>query len=156
MLTRNRKFLSQSLEQAKQIGNNQIVFICLAFMSHRFFANIVSDQAEKAARAAFFNAKKSQDSLWQSVAGEMLAGNYSQLLGCDSVLTQLLDCLARKGDHEASYTQRKDVHSHQVAVAQNLGQFRQAPQYEPEPAMIDPQSQFYQQMDPHSQYYYGS
>jgi hypothetical protein len=74
VLKPRRKFLSQSLEMAKQIGNNQVVFICLAFMSHRFFANIVSEQAEKATKAAYINAKKCQDSLWQNVAGEMLAG----------------------------------------------------------------------------------
>jgi hypothetical protein len=45
-------------------------------MCDRFFKGVVSEQAEKSAKAAYQNAKKGRDSLWALMSGEMYAGKF--------------------------------------------------------------------------------
>jgi hypothetical protein len=105
-LLRSKKLLSQTLQTANKIGLKQPVYIILAFMSHRFFASIVSEQAEKSARAAWINARKGKDSLWSAVGGEMLA-----------------DCLGRKGEIERAAEQRRGEGESWAKVEANLGRW---------------------------------
>lgn len=48
-------------------------------MCHRFFNGVVSEQAEKSARAAWINSKKGRDNLWTLVSGRMLQGKHCLL-----------------------------------------------------------------------------
>ena len=43
-------------------------------MCHRFFNGVVSEQAEKSARAAYLNSKKGKDNMWSLMSGRMLEG----------------------------------------------------------------------------------
>jgi hypothetical protein len=83
-LVKTKNYLSLALRNAAAAGNVQLTFIVLNFMCHRFFSGVVSEQAEKSAKAAMQNAKKGRDTLWTFMGGQMYA-----------------DCLGRKGnDHE--------------------------------------------------------
>lgn len=76
ILTSFRKFLATALQSAQQLANQQIIFIVLSFMCHRFFNGVVSEQAEKSARAAYLNSKKGKDNMWSLMSGRMLEGNF--------------------------------------------------------------------------------
>lgn len=78
-LVKTKNYLSVALQLATQCTNQQMTFIVLNFMCHRFFAGVVSEQAEKSAKAALQNAMKGRDSLWTLMGGEMYAGELCPL-----------------------------------------------------------------------------
>ena len=57
-LIKSKKFLATSLQLAQTLANQQLIFLVLSFMCNRFFNGVVSEQAEKSARAAYVNARK--------------------------------------------------------------------------------------------------
>lgn len=73
-LVKTKNYLSVALQLATQCANQQMTFIVLNFMCSRFFAGVVSEQAEKSAKAALQNAMKGRDGLWTLMGGEMYAG----------------------------------------------------------------------------------
>lgn len=73
-LVKTKNFLSLALRCASAAANHQLTFVILAFMCKRFFSGVVSEQAEKSARAALQNANRGRDNLWSYVSGEMYAG----------------------------------------------------------------------------------
>ena len=75
-LVKTKNYLSLALQLATQTTNQQLTFILLSFMCHRFFSGVVSEQAEKSARAALQNATRGRDSLWSLMGGEMFAGKF--------------------------------------------------------------------------------
>lgn len=75
-LVKTKNHLAMALQMATGAANQQLTYIVLSFMYHRFFAGVVSEQAEKSARAALQNAKKGRDDLWTLMAGEMYAGEF--------------------------------------------------------------------------------
>lgn len=85
-LVKTKNYLSMALQLATQTTNQQLTFIVLSFMCHRFFSGVVSDQAEKSAKAALQNASRGRDSLWTLVAGEMYAGKLLPSLSLSSEL----------------------------------------------------------------------
>ena len=98
-LVKTKNYLSLALRTAAAASNVQLTFIVLNFMCHRFFAGVVSEQAEKSAKAAMQNAKKGRDTLWTYMGGQMYA-----------------DCLARKGNdlEEARQRDMNEVARRQV------------------------------------------
>jgi deoxyxylulose-5-phosphate synthase len=70
---RTKQKLQSALTAAKQSSNNQIPCLVLNFMCWKFFTGVVSEQAEKSARASQVLARKIQDALWISVADGVLA-----------------------------------------------------------------------------------
>lgn len=78
-LVKTKNYLSVALQLATQCANQQMTFIVLNFMCHRFFAGVVSEQAEKSAKAALQNAMKGRDGLWTLMGGEMYAGKIPHL-----------------------------------------------------------------------------
>lgn len=116
-----RKFLATALQSAQQLANQQIIFIVLSFMCHRFFNGVVSEQAEKSARAAYLNSKKGKDNMWSLMSGRMLEGNFHKKP--DRWLRLLtwtsLDCLARQG-HELDEEESRVLHASWEVVTQNL------------------------------------
>lgn len=71
-----KTYLSAALSGAKATANTQLLCITLSVMCHRFFTNVVGEQAEKSALAATIHAQKSGSALWMSVADGMLAQCY--------------------------------------------------------------------------------
>ena len=71
-----KSYLGAALSGAQATANTQFLCITLNVMCSKFFANVVGDQAEKSALAASFQAKKSGNTLWRSVAEGMLAHCY--------------------------------------------------------------------------------
>ncbi|KAG0129830.1 cohesin loading factor [Tuber indicum] len=102
-LVKTKNYLSLALQLATQTTNQQLTFILLSFMCHRFFSGVVSEQAEKSARAALQNATRGRDSLWSLMGGEMFA-----------------DCLARKGNEYEAMRQRDLNEEPRNAVVANL------------------------------------
>lgn len=102
-LVKTKNLLSLALRCASGASNHQLTFIILSFMCQRFFQGVVSEQAEKSARAALQNANKGRDNLWSYVAGEMYA-----------------DCLARKGNVFEEQKQRQMNADNAAKVVQNL------------------------------------
>jgi hypothetical protein len=102
-LVTTKNYLSTALRQAAAAGNVQLTFIVLNFMCHRFFNGVVSEQAEKSAKAAMQNAKKGRDTLWTLMGGQMYA-----------------DCLARKGNEVEESKQRQMNEDARVQVIRNL------------------------------------
>lgn len=102
-LVKTKNHLSDALRLASKAGNVQLTFIVLNFMCHRFFSGVVSEQAEKSAKAAWQNAKKGRDMLWTLMGGQMYA-----------------DCLARKGNDLEESRQRAMNGEARVAVVRNL------------------------------------
>ncbi|RPB16123.1 hypothetical protein P167DRAFT_469987, partial [Morchella conica CCBAS932] len=72
-LVKTKNWLSVALQLATQCANQQMTYIVLNFMCQRFFTGVVSEQAEKSARAALQNAMKGRDGLWSLMGGEMYA-----------------------------------------------------------------------------------
>jgi hypothetical protein len=70
-----KTFLGSALEAAKSTSNKQFLCITLAVMCNRFFVGVVGTQADKAGRAAVFQAKRTRNTLWMSVTNGMLAEN---------------------------------------------------------------------------------
>lgn len=70
---KTKQYLSQALQAARTIGNNQITCITLGLMSWKYFRGVVGEQAEKSARAGHAMAKKAGNHLWISVTDNMLA-----------------------------------------------------------------------------------
>ena len=70
---KTKQYLSQALQAARTISNNQITAITLGLMSWKYFKGVVGEQAEKSARAGHAMAKKAGNHLWVSVADAMLA-----------------------------------------------------------------------------------
>jgi hypothetical protein len=71
-----KQYLGNALAGAQATVNTQLLCITLNVMCSKFFANVVGEQAEKSAKAATFQAKKSGNTLWRSVAEGMLARCY--------------------------------------------------------------------------------
>jgi hypothetical protein len=71
-----KSYLGAALSGAQATANTQFLCITLNVMCSKFFANVVGDQAEKSAKAASFQANKSGNTLWRSVAEGMLAQYY--------------------------------------------------------------------------------
>ncbi|KAI9813789.1 MAG: hypothetical protein M1827_003579 [Pycnora praestabilis] len=72
-IIKTKQYLQFALQAAKSVANTQLMCVTLNFMSWRFFRGVVGEQAEKSARAGMTLAKKGRNSLWTSVAGNMLA-----------------------------------------------------------------------------------
>ncbi|KAF8248864.1 hypothetical protein K440DRAFT_599777 [Wilcoxina mikolae CBS 423.85] len=102
-LVKTKNYLSHALRTAAAAGNVQLTFIVLNFMCHRFFAGVVSEQAEKSAKAAMQNAKKGRDTLWTYMGGQMYA-----------------DCLGRKGNDIEESRQRQMNEVAKKEVVRNL------------------------------------
>lgn len=102
-LVKTKNYLSLALRTAAAASNVQLTFIVLNFMCHRFFAGVVSEQAEKSAKAAMQNAKKGRDTLWTYMGGQMYA-----------------DCLARKGNDLEEARQRDMNEVARQQVVRNL------------------------------------
>lgn len=102
-LVKTKNYLSMALQFAAQCSNQQLTYIILSFMCHRFFAGVVSEQAEKSAKAALQNAKRGRDSLWTLMGGEMYA-----------------DCLERKGNELEARKQREMNEESRRSVVQNM------------------------------------
>ncbi|KAL7266216.1 hypothetical protein RUND412_011247 [Rhizina undulata] len=102
-LVKTKNYLSMALQLASQATNQQLTYVILSFMCHRFFTGVVSEQAEKSSRAALLNAKKGRDDLWTLMGGEMYA-----------------DCLARKGSELDAERQREINKEARSKVIENL------------------------------------
>ncbi|KAI9718928.1 MAG: hypothetical protein M1812_003812 [Candelaria pacifica] len=72
-IIKTKECLQLALNHAKSVANHQLTCITLNFMSWKFFRGVISEQAEKSAKAATTLARKGHDSLWTSVADGMLA-----------------------------------------------------------------------------------
>lgn len=70
-----KTYLGSALEAAKSTSNKQFLCITLAVMCNKFFVGVVGTQADKAGRAAVFQAKRTRNTLWMSVTNGMLAEN---------------------------------------------------------------------------------
>jgi Cohesin loading factor len=70
-----KTYLGATLDATKQTCNKQFLCITLSVMCSRFFVGVVGLQADKAAKAAVFQAKRARNSLWMSVTNSMLAQN---------------------------------------------------------------------------------
>ncbi|KAF8427310.1 cohesin loading factor-domain-containing protein [Tirmania nivea] len=101
-LIKSKKFLATGLQMAQQLFNQQIMFVVLSFMCQRFFSGVVSEQAEKSARAAWVNSKKGRDNLWSLVSGRMLQ-----------------DCLRRQG-HDLDEEDQRILNGSWEAVQRNF------------------------------------
>ena len=110
-LVKTKNYLSDALRLASKAGNIQLTFIVLNFMCHRFFAGVVSEQAEKSAKAAMQNAKRGRDKLWTLMGGQMYA-----------------DCLARKGNDIEASRQRIMNDEARAEVVRNLTRYLPAQQ----------------------------
>jgi len=102
-LVKTKNHLSLALQYAVAVGNVQLTFIVLNFMCSRFFSGVVSEQAEKSAKAAMQNAKKGRDTLWTLMGGQMYA-----------------DCLERKGEEVDAMGQKESNLEVRAAVIRNL------------------------------------
>lgn len=102
-LVKTKNYLSLALRHAAAAGNVQLTFIVLNFMCHRFFSGVVSEQAEKSAKAAWQNAKRGRDTLWTLMGGQMYA-----------------DCLARKGNDLEAMRQQQMNEEARLQVVKNL------------------------------------
>jgi len=102
-LVKTKNYLSLALRHAAAAGNVQLTFIVLNFMCHRFFSGVVSEQAEKSAKAAWQNAKKGRDTLWTLMGGQMYA-----------------DCLGRKGNDLEAMRQQQMNGETSLQVIKNL------------------------------------
>ena len=71
-----KQHLGNALSGAQATMNIQLLCITLNVMCNKFFANVAGEQAEKSAMAASYQAKKSGNTLWKSVAEGMLAKAY--------------------------------------------------------------------------------
>lgn len=71
-----KNHLKRALSGAQVTTNTQFLCIALILMCKQFFSNIVGEQAEKSAMAASFQAKRSGNALWRSVAEGLLAQCY--------------------------------------------------------------------------------
>jgi hypothetical protein len=70
-----KNYLGSALEAAKSTSNKQFLCITLGVMCNKFFVGVVGTQADKAGRAAVFQAKRTRNTLWMSVTNGMLAEN---------------------------------------------------------------------------------
>ena len=68
-----KHYLQLALQVTKHTANNQLTCITLNLMGWNFFKGVVSEQAEKSARASLNLAKKGRDTLWMGVANGVLA-----------------------------------------------------------------------------------
>ncbi|KAF2268909.1 hypothetical protein CC78DRAFT_529545 [Lojkania enalia] len=67
-INRQKTLVQTALNAAQKSGNNQFIVMCLNHMTARFFTDIVSEQATKAARASRQVARQSKSSLWLAVS----------------------------------------------------------------------------------------
>ena len=102
------------------------MFVVLSFMCQRFFSGVVSEQAEKSARAAWVNSKKGRDNLWSLVSGRMLQGKLSEsrdverIILCRHLLNLVhKDCLRRQG-HDLDEEDQRILNGSWEAVQRNL------------------------------------
>jgi len=70
-----KNYLGSALEAAKSTSNKQFLCITLGVMCNKFFVGVVGTQADKAGRAAVFQAKRTRNTLWMSITNGMLAEN---------------------------------------------------------------------------------
>ncbi|KAL3427019.1 75k gamma secalin [Phlyctema vagabunda] len=74
---KSKEFLQYAMHGAQTTGNTLFLGIVLTLTYHKFFTNIVGDQALKSAHAAAATTKNSANALWASVAAGQLAQYYS-------------------------------------------------------------------------------
>ncbi|KAF2179111.1 hypothetical protein K469DRAFT_674812 [Zopfia rhizophila CBS 207.26] len=67
-INRQKTLISNALSAAQKLQNQQFTTICLTYMTSKFFADTIGDQAIKGARAARSVAKQSRNALWRAVA----------------------------------------------------------------------------------------
>ncbi|KAL1647992.1 hypothetical protein SLS58_002317 [Diplodia intermedia] len=73
-----KQCIQNALHAAKAVANNQLLAICMNYMTAAFFTNIIGEQTEKSAKAGRVLAKRAGDRLWQCVADSMLADTYEK------------------------------------------------------------------------------
>ncbi|EKG21021.1 Cohesin loading factor [Macrophomina phaseolina MS6] len=73
-----KQCIQKALHAAKAVTNNQLLCICMNYMTAAFFTNIIGEQTEKSARAGKVLARRAGDKLWQCVADHMLADTYEK------------------------------------------------------------------------------
>ncbi|KAK0661753.1 hypothetical protein DIS24_g2348 [Lasiodiplodia hormozganensis] len=77
-IVKMKQCIQQALHAAKAVANNQLLSICMNYMTAAFFTNIIGEQTEKSAKAGRVLAKRAGDRLWQCVADSMLADTYEK------------------------------------------------------------------------------
>ena len=70
---RTKENVHTALNEAKTIGNSQLLCLALNFMAEKFFRGVVGEQALKSARTSVLFARKGRNDLWRSVADGILA-----------------------------------------------------------------------------------
>lgn len=73
-----KQCIQKALHAAKAVTNNQLLCICMNYMTAAFFTNIIGEQTEKSAKAGRVLARRAGDRLWQCVADNMLADTYEK------------------------------------------------------------------------------
>lgn len=68
-----KRYLEQALPVARQMANTQLTCMALNLVGWKFLRGVISEQAEKGARAALSTAKNSNNRLWLSVSTGLLA-----------------------------------------------------------------------------------
>lgn len=87
-INRQKTFISNALSTSQKTQNYQFVAMILNYMSYRFFANTVGEQAVKSVRAARSVAKQSKSSLWRAVAYGLCVNNFMR----NGLLQDAQDC----------------------------------------------------------------
>lgn len=73
---KTKTYLRAALAAAQVSKNKHLICITLNVMCDKFFGGIVGEQADKSARAASVQSKKSGNMLWMSVADGLLARSF--------------------------------------------------------------------------------
>lgn len=77
-IVKMKQCIQLALHAAKAVSNNQLLCICMNYMTAAFFTNIIGEQTEKSAKAGRVLARRAGDRLWQCVADNMLADTYEK------------------------------------------------------------------------------
>lgn len=87
-INRQKTLTSNAISAASKVDNWQFISMALAYMSSRFFAETVGEQALKSVRAARSMAKKSRSALWRAVAFGLCINSFRR----NGLLQDAMDC----------------------------------------------------------------
>jgi hypothetical protein len=98
-INRHKTLIHNALSAAQKLNSNQLMTMCLCYMSSRFFADTVGEQTLKSVRAARSIAKQNKSVLWIAVAYGLCIntlqrnGMLDQAMECQQNLSEVWDKL---------------------------------------------------------------
>lgn len=87
-ISRHKTLTHNALSTSQKLQNFQFITVCLSYMTSRFFADTVGEQAVKSVRAARSVAKQSRSVLWRAVAYGLCINTFQR----NGLLQDAADC----------------------------------------------------------------